>query len=216
MSAILFGEGLVCIIFMAPIFYGTAALLIWVINYFKNRNKSKLNIFIILPLFIIYSELHNINSETEIQVIETSIIVNGNQHIENLNQLPNFMKDFPAFFKIGFPKPILIDGKGIEIGDSRKIQFESNTKGIGTLHLRIKEKDDTSITFEIIEDNTHIHHWLTWKEIKIVVKNNENNTSEITWTTKFTCDLGPNWYFEPLEKYGVEVMNSHLINSFFK
>lgn len=71
------------------------------------------------------------------------------------------------------------------------------------------------MVFEVVNDNTHIHHWLSWKEVTVTTKSNKNNTSKITWETKFTCDLGPIWYFEPLERYGVKLMNEHLINSFF-
>ena len=66
----------------------------------------------------------------------------------NFNQSPNFLKHLPTFFKIGFPKPISINGTGTEIGDFRKIKFESNTKGIGTLHLKIKRKTKNSVTFK--------------------------------------------------------------------
>lgn len=115
MSAILFGEGLVCVIFMAPIFYGTAAIIVWIISSFKNR--SKLNMFAIIPLFLFYSQFHKVNSEPEIQIIKASVILNGNQKIENLKQLPNFIEGLPSFFKIGFPKPISIEGNGLNIGD---------------------------------------------------------------------------------------------------
>lgn len=215
MSAILFGEGLVCIIFMAPIFYGTAAIIVGAISYYKNKDNSKLNVFIAIPLFIIYSDFYSINSEPQVQIITTSKTIKYNQNLEKLNALPDFMEDYPSFFKIGFPKPILIEGSGIEVGDFRKIHFESNTKGIGILHIKIKEKNNNSITFEIIEDTTHMNHWMTWKEFKVTIEENESKESEIIWTTKFICDLGPSWYFEPMEKYGVKVMNTHLTNTFF-
>lgn len=215
LSAILFGEGLVCIIFMAPIFYGVAALLVFIYEYLKKRNKSNLNSFIILPLVLIISQFTDINTTPKTQTVITSKIVKGNYDLSVLEKHPDFLANYPNFFKIGFPKPISISGKGINVGDSRKIQFESKTRGTGTLHLRVKKVNKNSITYEIAGDNTHIHHWLTWKEIEVSIKKQDNDTSKITWTTKFTCDLGPNWYFEPFEKYGVKVMNEHLIQSFF-
>ena len=86
---------------------------------------------------------------------------------------------------------------------------------MGDLTLKIKEVTPTKLIFEVLSDNTHIAHWLSYKEISIAL-NQKGNTTEITWTTDFTCDLGPSWYFEPLEKAAIELMNEHLIRSYFQ
>lgn len=217
MTSILFGEGLVCIIFMAPIFYGVAALIVVILKLLKDKNNSSLNTFILAPIILFVAEVGNIKTTPKTQVVTTSLTVNKTLTLDQLNQSPNFLNKFPTFFKLGFPKPVAISGSGTNIGDFRKIQFESNTKGIGTLHLKIKQQSENSITFVLIDDSTHINHWLSWKEITVTINNNEiNNTSIVNWTTHFTCDLGPSWYFEPIERYGVEVMNTHLLNTFFK
>lgn len=215
-SSILLGEGLVCIIFMAPIFYAIASLIVYITEYLKKKNKSKLNSFILIPLLLFLSQGHEIiNSKSEIITIKTVTKINNNSSLNNINKSPNFLENFPDLFKIGFPKPIAIEGTGININDYRKIQFKSNTKGVGILHLKITAKDENSITFSVVNDNTHINHWLSFKDIKIELENYKNKTSTISWTTNFSCDLGPSWYFKPIEEYGVKVMNQHLINSFF-
>jgi len=202
---------------MAPIFYGVAALIVVIIKILRDKNKSSLKTFVLVPIILLVGEISNIKTTPEIQVVTTSLTVNKILTLNQLNQSPNFLNQFPTFFKLGFPKPIAISGLGTNIGDYRKIKFESNTKGIGTLHLEIKHQTANSITFVLIDDSTHINHWLSWKEITITINNNEiNNTSIVTWTTHFTCDLGPSWYFEPIERYGVEVMNTHLLSTFFK
>lgn len=216
MSSILLGEGLVCIIIMAPIFYMVAGMIVLMINLLKKQDKTKLNAYIIIPVLFIVAQGYEISTPPKTLNVTTTMEVSGHHDLANFNATPDFLKDYPNFFKIGFPKPIAIKGKGIAIGNYRKIEFKSNTKGIGTLHLEIKDKTENSITFKVVEDNTHIAHWLTWKEMRVSIENHKNNTSTITWTTFFNCDLGPSWYFEPTEKYGVEVMNEHLINSFFK
>lgn len=214
-SSILLGEGLVCIIFMAPIFYAVAGLIVFIKEYLKKKNKSKLNSFVLIPILFLFSQGHKINSTPEVNTIKTMAKINTLSNLKNMNTAPNFLENFPIFFKIGFPKPLNIEGTGINVGDYRKIKFKSNTRGIGTLHLEIISKQENSITFVVINDDTHINHWLTFKEVTITIENDEDNTSTVSWITKFTCDLGPNWYFNPIEKYGVKVMNQHLINSFF-
>lgn len=215
-TSILLGEGTVCIIMMAPLFYGIAALIVLIFQLINRKKKNnKLFSFVLIPMLIMTSQVYNINSLPELNVIETSVTVNKNQTIDKLNQHPDFLNNYPSFFKLGFPEPVSIIGTGLEIGDFRKIDFLSNTKGIGTLHLKIIDKTNSKIVFEVINDSSHINHWLSFKEVSVLVKNNSDNTATITWSTKFNCDLGPSWYFNPLEKYAVEVMNIHLINSFF-
>ncbi len=215
MSSILLGEGLVCIIIMAPIFYMVAGLIVLLINLLKKNDKTKLNSYIIIPALLIVSQSYEIATTPRLLNVKTTVEVPGHHSLASFNATPDFLEDYPTFFKIGFPKPIAIKGKGIDIGDYRKIEFKSNTKGIGTLHLEVKDKTKNTITFKVVGDDTHISHWLTWKEIMVSIENHDDNTSSITWTTIFNCDLGPSWYFEPTEKYGVKIMNEHLINSFF-
>jgi len=214
LSSVLLGEGMVCIIIMAPIFYLIAGIIAFIMEYLRTKNKSKLNSFILIPVLLILAQANEINKSPSVINIETKVEVLKHSNFSAFNTAPNFLENLPNFFKIGFPKPIAIEGEGINVGDYRKIQFESNTKGIGTLHLKIKEKTKNTILFEVIEDDTHINHWLTWKKMKVSIEN-KNNSSVITWNTHYTCDLGPSWYFQPIENYGVETMNTFLIESFF-
>jgi hypothetical protein len=215
MSSILLGEGIVCILFAAPIFYGLAALIVFIVNYLDKKNKSKLNSIVIIPLLIIIAQPLKIKKEPEIHKVETTITIQNNASIAAFNKHPDFMENYPNFFKIGFPIPISINGSGTNVGDSRDIQFESRTKGIGTLSLEIIRKNDSSIVFKPVKDNTHIDHWLTWKLMKAEIIKTSPNETKIRWTSNYQCKLGPSWYFEPLEKIAVQIMNKHLINAYF-
>lgn len=211
LSAILLGEGIVCIIFMAPIFYGITTIIVFIISFLKAKNKDKLNSFVLLPILVILSQFNFLNKEPENISIKTTIKKETKLSINQINKYPDFNTNLPTFFKIGFPKPISIDGTGTELNDFRKIVFKSNTKGNGTLHLQIVNKTSNSITFDVIKNTTHIAHWLTFKKIHVKI----NSDNSVTWTTDFTCDLGPKWYFKPFEEYAVNLMNEHLINTFF-
>lgn len=213
MSAILFGEGIVCILFAAPLFYGISVLIVFIYEFFKRRNNKLLSL-ISIPVIILLLQPLGIKSGPKESVVSVSKSYDRNISISEFNALPDFLEDYPALFKIGFPKPLGITGKGIEIGDQRHIRFESNTKGIGTLTIEIDEVSDGYISFKIIQDDTHIHHWLTWKSVKVNIDSSENE-SRITWTSTYTCDLGPQWYFEPLQEMVVSEMNNHLIDAYF-
>lgn len=215
MTTVLFGEGFICILMASPLFYGIPLIIVAISQNLKKKNKDQSYSFVIIPVLLILAQPLELFETPETQTISTSLIVDRQISIESLNESPNFNTDLPSFFNLGFPKPLDIKGIGTEVGDTRTIRFESNTRGIGSLTLEIITKTDSSITFNTIEDNTHINHWLTWKEINVTIKNISDNKTQITWTSNYTCDLGPSWYFEPMEKYAVEKMNVHLINSYF-
>lgn len=215
MCGILFGEGLVCIIFMAPIFYAVTAILVWLYEFFKKKGKNKTYTFALLPVLILLFQPKEFITAPKIHSITAIQEISKNQDLSKLNIQPNLKNNLPTFFKIGFPEPVKIIGEGLNIGDVRIIYFKSQTKGIGQLVLEIKERTSNKIIFKINSDNTHIKHWLTYKEVKVELIE-DKDTNKIVWTTDFTCDLGPSWYFEPFEKYAVGLMNKHLISTYFK
>jgi hypothetical protein len=215
MSSILLGEGSICVLFAAPIFYGVAALIVFIIEYLKKRNESKLLSVLLIPVLLVVAQPFGIKGEPEIQTEETCVVINKGVSIDSFNKKPDLLKNYPNFFKIGFPKPIGIQGTGTTIGDTRNIQFESSTKGIGTLSLEVIESNESSIIFKVINDNSHINHWLTWKKMKVEIIKISPNQTKIKWISQYQCDLGPSWYFEPLEEIAVEIMNKHLIDVYF-
>ncbi len=218
MSSILLGEGIICVVMAAPIFYGVGAVIVYIVEYNKKYNKrdnSNLYSLIAIPVVLALAQPFGILAEPEVQTIETTMIIDNNASIDAFNTHPDFMRNYPHFFKIGFPKPVGISGIGTSVGDVRDIQFESTTKGIGTLSLEIISKTETSIVFKAVSDNTHIDHWLSWKQMKVELVHLDDNKTEVKWTSEYQCELGPNWYFEPIENFAVETMNKHLIDAYF-
>ncbi len=215
MSSILLGEGTPCIILASPLFYGVGALIIFLYKIMDDKNNRLYSYALIPALLVLIGQPQKFKS-TEIHTVSTSLEITGHQSLSAFNQQPDFMQNFPTYFKrVSFPKPIGISGEGLKVGDYRNIDFVSDTRGLGTLSLRIIKIEDDKIVFDIPHDNTHMHHWMTWKKVTVELAPQGNNTL-ITWKSEFTCDLGPNWCFLPIEKYTVDIMHEHLINSYFK
>ncbi|MBT5955053.1 hypothetical protein HOG98_10095 [bacterium] len=213
-SSIFLGEGLVCILMSAPIFYGVSALVVFIYNWITKKNKSKLFSILLIPAIITIGQPFG-DISPEIQSVQTSVTFNKNLSLNSFNTQQKLQKNYPLFFKIGFPTPVAIIGTGIKFGDTRDIQFNSTTKGLGILSLKIIEQDKTRIKFKAIKDTTHISGWLTWSNIDVQLVDIGENQTKVIWVSNFTCNLGPKWYFEPLEKYAVGLMNQYLINNYF-
>lgn len=214
-SFMFLGEGMICILMMSPLFYLIGALCAFIINLFRKHDKSKLNSFVLLPILFVVGQGYEINQAPQVNRIETRAVVDGHKNWEAFNEHPNFMKDLPGFLTIGFPKPTTNSGGGLNVGDIREINFKSTTKGDGILALKIASITNNNIVFLPVTDETHIDHWLSWKEIHVELKPKTDTTTEVVWTTYYTCDLGPSWYFRTIENYAVDLMNGHLINAYF-
>jgi len=215
MAAIILGEGFICILIAAPLFYSLAALIIFIIQYLNKNKDSDLQLIVLVPVLLILGQPQNVSRLPDLQTVHTTTRVDSSVSFESFTHSPNFLEDYPTFFKMGFPKPVGIAGDGVKAGDIRHIKFKSRTKGIGTLSLIIVQANNSKIVFGPLEDDTHINHWLTWKQITIELKRIEGSQTEISWTTQYTCDLGPAWYFEPIERLAVRIMNQHLIDAYF-
>lgn len=212
--SIFLGEGIVCILFMAPIFYGIAALAIAIYKMLKPQKNINSFVFVLLLLFI--AQPNEIKQIGETHSIKNSMIVDRTISLEELTQPKDLNNELPVFFdQLKFPKPVSVSTNGLQIGNTQNIHFLSTTKGVGLLSLEVTHSSKNKITYKVAEDSTHINHWLTWKKIEVEITPLNSGQSQITWTSEFICDLGPSWYFEPLEKYAVGVMNNYLLSSYF-
>ena len=218
MSSILLGEGMVCILFAAPIFYGVGALAVFIYQYSKKRANNKdsnLHLIAPIPFILLIMQPWGIVNEPDLQMIQVSKIYEREVGTHMFNKQPDPMSNFPSVFQIGFPKPLSINGEGINIGDTRTILFESKTKGKGALVLKIANINEKSATFEVVKDETHMGHWLTWDKFEVELETLDGGKTKVTWTSKYRCDLGPQWYFETMERVFVAAMNKHLLQLYF-
>lgn len=130
MSSILFAEGIVCILFAAPIFYGISGLLVYIYEFFKKRDNKTYSLVAIPVALILLIQPTGIKTDPEIQTVSVTQKVSHKISLSDFNKSPDFQLNYPSLFKIGFPKPLDITGSGFNVGDIRNIRFESSTKGI--------------------------------------------------------------------------------------
>ena len=222
LSAVLFGEGVICVLMTAPIFYAIGALVVFILGLVKKDRKEAdddtldsgmfaFGFFLILVMFGIYGDIQ----EKPMQSVSFTKIVSGDVSLGRLNDSVDLMADLPGFFEIGFPKPTKLEGEGLDIGDIRNISFRSTTKGVGILQLEVVALDDDKIIFKQVADDSHISHWMTWNTISVSLNHLPQGDTEVTWTSTFQCELGPAWYFVPIERFAVRLSSAHLLNTYF-
>lgn len=215
-AGILLGEGIACILVAAPLFYGIAAILIGISKLFNDKTKdpNTLDVSLIIPMALLLAQIPS-HQSPPIEQISSHIIIDGQHSLAALGRTPILDDDLPLFFKLGFPVPVSIDGNGLAVGDIRKTTFRSTTKGLGDLVLKVIQSTPSKVIFQVISDHSHIAHWLTWKTITVSCLPQNDHQTRISWTSTYTCDLNPRWYFAPLERYAVGLANTHLLDAYF-
>lgn len=214
LSGILLGEDMACLLISAPLFYAIGALISLIIyGLRKRKKKNHVTVIALVPLLVILAQPSDYILPNPMQRVSTETVV-SKTNIANFSTVDSSVFDLPKSLSIGYPIPKKITGNGISVGDTRTIDFWSETKGMGQLILQITSIDDDHIVLQPLQDNTHIAHWLQWEEFRVDVKQ-LNGQTQVKWTSSYYCVLGPSWYFRPIEKEVVAVMNQHLIHAIF-
>jgi hypothetical protein len=214
-SSILLGEGLICVIMAAPIFYGVAGILTYVYKLMDDNDRGELKSLVIIPLILLLSSPFEVGKPGPSYTVTNSRTFDAPLDFTALNESPAFMNERPFFLQMGFPEPVSNSGSGLRVGDQRSITFESSTKGKGELVFEITESEKDRMVFSRVKDDTHIGTWMSWNDVVIETEQLKNGQTQLTWTSNFRCDLGPSWYFGTTQRFAVGLSNEHLMDSYF-
>ena len=210
-SAMLFQEGFICVLMAAPLFYGVAAALGIAVDMrdgrgiFKNRNVR--TTLVVLPLLAMSLEgttdaLSFARDET---VSVTRVVSLSPAELEKaLATTPSYDAPLPFYLRLGFPRPVAASGAGLDVGDTRTIHFSGGEGDPGDLVLVVGGRSDNSVRFTVLEDSSHIAHWLTWQGSEVSWTAHSAGT-QLTWTEHWRRDLDPAWYFAPAQRYAMRL-----------
>lgn len=214
LSAVLFGEGFVCILIAAPIFYGVATILIILYDWLFHKGDSRLYTLGVIGILCLLLEVWNFSDPYVDQHVQVSRTYAELKTIDNLSQPVDLSNELPTFLSFGFPVPISSHGTGLAIGDRWETTFLSQTRGEGTLALEVAEVSAHHVHYTPVSDNSHIGRWLRWTASSVDIQET-NDGCIVTWSLDYQCKLHPFWYFKPIQQYGVSLSAEHLITTYF-
>ncbi|MEV8637415.1 hypothetical protein AB0395_37825 [Streptosporangium sp. NPDC051023] len=209
----LLGEGIVCLVFAAPLFYLVGLLIGLVADYFRGRGANALAApLVLLALVGGAAEVAAPPRDNEVTVVRAAA---GPEVEKALAAVPRFGPFESAFLKAGFPRPVLASGTGLDVGALREITFTPRRSlGIGALPearsvtLVVKERSPGHVTFSVVNDTT-LARWLELRE------------AEFSWgdgslgvTLRYRRTFDPGWYFGPLQRYAVGQAADYLAGTF--
>lgn len=213
LSGILFGEGLICILMAAPIFFLVGTVIGLVINRMSGGKWRGVVSLVIVPLSL-EGVIPSFAFDREERVTVTRTVEATPDRVRfALGSTPRFDRDLPQFFRLGFPTPMHSSGDGLRIGDERRVMFAHGQHHSGALVMRVTRVDSASVAFTLASDSSYITHWLSWEDATVRWVPVDAGRTRVTWTLRYRRRLDPAWYFAPLERYGARLAAEYLIET---
>jgi hypothetical protein len=221
LSGVMLGEGFVCILFAAPLFYLVGILIGIAADWQRKKGErdTRLNGMVMVVLLVLGpSSLEGVIPGFEFgrdaTVTRTRVVAGSPSDVEAaLASVPRFDRELPAFFKLGFPTPGVTGGEGLTVGAERRIEFLHGGHHPGSLVLRVASRTPRSVTFRPAADDSYITHWLSWRDIDVEWREIAPGRTEVTWTLRYRRRLDPAWYFAPLERYATGLAAGYLLDT---
>jgi hypothetical protein len=223
-SAVLLGEGVLCVAMSAPLFYLVAIVIAKSAELARSHRERKLFSGLILVGFLPMS-LEGVLPITTIgrdeTVSQTKVVPGSEENVARaIFQPPRFDRTLPLYLRAGFPRPILTEIEESSTGTQWVIRFRGGEMGItgveprtGDLVLILEERRPGYLRWRAFSDTSHVTHFLRWREIIAEWSPAGFGTSQVTWTIRYERSLDPAWYFGPLERYAVRLAADYLIDA---
>jgi hypothetical protein len=215
LSGILLGEGFVCIVMAAPLFFAIGIIVGLICDAWLDRKRAKLTFLVLMLGPMSMEGVAPQLSFDRMQFAEVTQIVNApSSEVEAaLSRSPRVSIPLPAFLRIGFPRPQQAWGSGLSVGSTRTIHFAGGEGKPGDLTLTVVESQPGLLRFKAVEDRSKIAHWLEWKSAEVHWERGDGTHTRVTWRLGFERRLDPAWYFGPWEHYAVKVAAKYLIEA---
>lgn len=216
----LVGEGTVCILMAAPLFYGFA-----VIGYYiyaaiikklqPNRRGGPLAILVIpfLMAMVTSDRKHIDNPATNTITDELFVAASPERVMETIRQSGAAPDNFSFFLKLGFPLPTSVehgpDGVTCMHFDPRSEPWP------GTNTIVSRETVDPvrhTIDYEILEDGTKLARWMTFRRTGFEIVPTQGG-SLVRQRTVYLQRMQPGFYWNTMENFALGQMHGYALRN---
>lgn len=206
LSGPLLGEGFICILMAAPLFYLVGIIIALLVDHDRKRQGIPLRAIALVPLLL--TSLEGVSDRVsfprgERLVIERTVRAGDAMVETRLATPPRFEKTLPVFLRLKFPRPVGACGEGLTLGARRTIHFAGGEGEPGDLVVEVSSRSPRQVTFSAVKDTSHIAHWLRWRKIQVTWHPQNDGSTRVRWDVAYERSLDPAWYFGPWERYAV-------------
>jgi hypothetical protein len=217
LSGPLLGEGFICILMAAPLFYLVGAIVGLIIASAKRHGKSTMvSCLVLVGLLPMSSEgLHPRLSFNREETVQASRVIGASAELieQALARSPRTDLPLPFYLRLGFPRAVEAHGSGLNPGDLRTIHFAGGEGHPGDLVMRVAEYGPGHLRFVAVADKSKVSHWLDWEAAEVNWKGIDASHTQVTWTLHYRRLLDPAWYFRPWERYATRLAADYLIQA---
>ncbi len=215
LSGPLLGEGFVCIVMAAPVFYAVGILVGVMIDVNRRKRKTTLTCLVLLltPMSL-EGVLPRLSFNRDQTVSASEVVQASVGDVEQaISRSPRTDLPLPYYLRLGFPRPTETSGTGLQLGSQRTIHFAGGEGHPGDLVMQVEEARPGYVRFVAVADHSKIEHWLDWKASEVRWEVIDPQRTRVTWTLSFQRRLDPAWYFTPWERYATHLAAEYLIKA---
>jgi hypothetical protein len=226
-SMLFLWEGVLCVVMSAPLFYAIAVLIGGTVDFARRRldKRAQKTLSCLAVVVLIPMSLEGVTQSTSFNrdewVAESKIVrAPADAVARAILESPRFDRPLPLYLRAGFPRAtsMRIDRSvtprrfvvSIKGGEMLLNGMEPRT---GELVLRVEEMRPGLVRWFVISDDSHMTHYLRWREAQVEWQPLADGATRVTWTLRYTRSLDPAWYFGPWERYAAKLAAGYLIDS---
>ena len=213
-SGLVLGEGFICVLMAAPLFYLVALFVVGCMQWYRNRTRKATLSCVALLLIPVLSEglLPELTLRRD-ERVEVSEVVSGTPaEVRARLAAPLRMSQaVPMYLRLRFPRPVASSGQGLEVGDERVVTLARSEGEPGDLRVRVGASEAQAVRFDLVSDTSRVSRWLSWQSADIRWNAVDAGHTRVTCTLSYTRRLDPAWYFGPWEWYAVRKTAGYLI-----
>jgi hypothetical protein len=224
----LLDEGVVCLVMAAPLIYGVAALIAWIVSLLTRPAWKHHQALVAVPLLAaaLVEGVAGVSYLPRESAVSATVLVEATpeEYAAALAAPPAYGPFDAVLLKtVPFPRPVSATGSGLEVGDRRVVRFnDRKSLGIGaeptprSMTLRVAESevgaDAGRVVFEVTADST-LSRWLDLRSATVEWRRAGDRT-ETTWTLDWARTYDPSWYFGPLQQHTTGLAAGYLADTF--
>lgn len=220
----LLGEGIVCLVMAAPLFYALAAAIGWALGgSFREGPRAVVLGVLLAPLALEGVGGLDYLPRPDTGLAEQVVAAPVDQVTAALAARPEYDVPGAPLLRLGFPRPLEAEGTGLAVGAQRTVTFTSRralAPGARpvprSMHLVVTESEigpeGGRVVFTVAEDTT-LARWLDFREAEVVWRAAGRGT-ELIWNLRYERTFDPSWYWRPLQRYAMNRAADYLASTF--
>ena len=215
----LLGEGFICVLLAAPLFYAVGLLIAVAIRAARSVGKSRRpgTLAVLALPMLVFSLEGAVPALTfprqQTSVAERTVVATPESVAAALAEAPHFDAPLPGVLGIGFPKPATASGGGLAAGDRRVVTFVTGSGRKRDLVLEVAASGPGWVGFSLSPTAPRLPNGSPGSRPTCPGRTWATVARGCAGRSPTAARLDPAWYFGPWESVATTLAAEYLIQS---